>query len=256
MGFQHVSFHFLGISFHAKIETWRGGQVRTKKHAVIQTTSIMITEPNTHTYTQLSCLNWNLEGGAGQNKKTCSNSNNKYHDYWTKHTHIHTVVMLKLKPGGGGQVRTKKHAVIQTTSIMITEPNTHTWNLEGRGQVRTKKHAVIQTTSIMITEPNTHTYTQLSCLNWNLEGGAGQNKKTCCNSNNKYHDYWTKHTHIHTVVMLKLKPGGGAGQNKKTCCNSNNKYHDYWTKHTHIHTVVMLKLKPGGGGRSEQKNML
>ena len=59
-------------------------------------------------------------------------------------------------------------------------------------------------------------------------GGAGQNKKTCCNSNNKYHDYWTKHTHIHKVVMLKLKPEGvGAGQNKKTCCNSNNKYHDY-----------------------------
>ena len=28
--------------------------------------------------------------------------------------------------------------------------------------------------------------------------------------------------------MLKLKPEGvGAGQNKKTCCNSNNKYHDY-----------------------------
>ena len=25
MVFQHVSFHFLGISFHAKIETWRGG---------------------------------------------------------------------------------------------------------------------------------------------------------------------------------------------------------------------------------------
>ena len=23
--FQHVSFHFLGVSFHAKIETWRGG---------------------------------------------------------------------------------------------------------------------------------------------------------------------------------------------------------------------------------------
>ena len=47
MVFQHVSFHFLGISFHAKIETWRGGgQVRTKK--------------------------------------TCCNSNNKYHDYRTK----------------------------------------------------------------------------------------------------------------------------------------------------------------------------
>ena len=28
--------------------------------------------------------------------------------------------------------------------------------------------------------------------------------------------------------MLKLKPGEvGAGQNKETCCNSNNKYHDY-----------------------------
>ena len=60
------------------LERW--GQVRTKKHAVIQTTSIMITEPNTH---------------------------------------IHTVVMLKLKPEGVGAGQDKKHAVIQTTSIMI-----------------------------------------------------------------------------------------------------------------------------------------
>ena len=52
MVFQHVSFHFLGISFHAKIETWRGGgRSEPKRHAVIPTTSIMITEPNkTHTH--------------------------------------------------------------------------------------------------------------------------------------------------------------------------------------------------------------
>ena len=65
----------------------QGGQVRAKKHVVIQTTSIMITEPNTH---------------------------------------IHTVVILKLKPGGVGAGQNKKHAVIQTASIMITEPNAHT----------------------------------------------------------------------------------------------------------------------------------
>ena len=32
MVFQHVSFHFLGISFHAKIETWRGGGRSEQKH--------------------------------------------------------------------------------------------------------------------------------------------------------------------------------------------------------------------------------
>ena len=31
MVFQHVSFHFLGISFHAKIETWRGGAGQNQK---------------------------------------------------------------------------------------------------------------------------------------------------------------------------------------------------------------------------------
>ena len=62
-------------------------------------------------------------------------------------------------------------------------------NLERWGQVRTKKHAVIQTTSIMITEPNTHIHTVVM-LKLKPEGvGAGQDKKTCCNSNNKYHDY-------------------------------------------------------------------
>ena len=66
--------------------------------------------------------------------------------------------MPTLKPGGGGQVRTKKHAVIQTTSIIITEPNTHI-----------------------------HTVVMLKLKPGGV--GAGQNKKTCCNSNNKYHDY-------------------------------------------------------------------
>ena len=66
--------------------------------------------------------------------------------------------MLKLKPGGVGAVQNKKRAVIQTTSIMIAEPNTHT-NLEsGAGQ--NNKHVVIQTTSFMITEPNTNIHTQ------------------------------------------------------------------------------------------------
>ena len=32
MVFQHVSFHFLGISFHAKIETWRGGGSSEQKN--------------------------------------------------------------------------------------------------------------------------------------------------------------------------------------------------------------------------------
>ena len=65
--------------------------------------------------------------------------------------------MLKLKPGGVGAVQNKKRAVIQTTSIMIAEPNTHT-NLEsGAGQ--NNKHVVIQTTSFMITEPNTNIHT-------------------------------------------------------------------------------------------------
>ena len=31
MVFQYVSFHFLGISFHAKIETWRGGAGQNQK---------------------------------------------------------------------------------------------------------------------------------------------------------------------------------------------------------------------------------
>ena len=65
--------------------------------------------------------------------------------------------MLKLKPGGVGAVQNKKHAVIQTTSIMIAEPNTHT-NLEG-GAGQNNKHVVIQTTSFMITEPNTNIHT-------------------------------------------------------------------------------------------------
>ena len=81
--------------------------------------------------------------------------------------------MLKLKPGGVGAGQNKKHAAIQTTSIMITEPNkTHTHSSfmlklkpGGVGAVQNKKHVVIQTTSIMIAEPNTHTYTQFSCLN-------------------------------------------------------------------------------------------
>ena len=34
--------------------------------------------------------------------------------------------MLKLKPGEVGAGQNKKHAVIQTASIMITEPNAHT----------------------------------------------------------------------------------------------------------------------------------
>jgi len=62
-----------------------GGAGQNKKHDAIQTTSFMITEPNTH---------------------------------------IHTVFMLKLKPGGGAG-QNKKHVVIQTTSFMITEPNTN-----------------------------------------------------------------------------------------------------------------------------------
>ena len=73
-----------------KLKPGGGGGRSEQKNMLIQTTSLMNTEDNTHTQ-----------------------------------THRHTIFMLKLKPGGGGAGQNKKNMLIQTTSLMNTEPNTN-----------------------------------------------------------------------------------------------------------------------------------
>ena len=47
------------------------------------------------------------EGGRSEQKNMLTQTTSLMN---TENIHRHTIFMLKLKPGGGGQVRTKKHA--------------------------------------------------------------------------------------------------------------------------------------------------